>query len=434
MTLPFLTVPDPKTTSEGVLDPLGLSGVGDQLADEILPGLRARMVRPRFLTAMAVSAAVYEGLEDELSSDGVTPPAIVFEWLLVTGFARASEKQDVRGTPGIAKARTARDEKLPMSARAYLRVPSVFGFHGVYKPLGRHLGIVDDDLRLADHGHELLSIWEREQKLSGFARRAYGGTEDQDLRGSLRRALGDALEKGFVARTPSWQAWRLFEAHLVPSQIGRDEASFIRMLLRDPRGNPRGEVFKLVSELGDFNVEEATLVEEGLLPQASPELTAKLNAIRAYEAFCRCLEEAFDWLRYLSGKAGARALSPAEFSRQKDVEAIASALPKAQEAARRALDSSTPKVQNGFLALTEMFDSVKSPEALYEAVLSRHAHVQRAKPPDGKREWFEHGPDGRVFVRGPYRMSQPPGGLAGWGRPYRVTTVSQFCNDLSRSA
>ena len=67
MTLPFLTVPDPKTTSEGVLDPLGLSGVGDQLADEILPGLRARMVRPRFLTAMAVSAAVYEGLEDELA-------------------------------------------------------------------------------------------------------------------------------------------------------------------------------------------------------------------------------------------------------------------------------------------------------------------------------------------------------------------------------
>ena len=67
MTFPFLTVPDPKTTSEGVLDPLGLSGVGDQLADEILPGLRARMVRPRFLTAMAVSAAVYEGLEDELA-------------------------------------------------------------------------------------------------------------------------------------------------------------------------------------------------------------------------------------------------------------------------------------------------------------------------------------------------------------------------------
>ena len=204
--------------------------------------------------------------------------------------------------------------------------------------------------------------------------------------------------------------------------------------LRDPRGNPRGEVFKLVSELGDCNVEEATLVEEGLLPRASPELTARLNAIRAYEAFCRCLEEAFDWLRYLSGKAGARALSPAEFSRQKEVGAIASALPKAQEAAGRALDSSTPKVQNGFLALTEMFDGVKSPKALYEAVLSRHAHVQRAKPPDGKREWFEHGPDGRVFVRVPYRMSQPPGGPAGWGRPYRVTTVGRFCNDLSSRA
>ena len=73
MALPFLTLTDPKTTGEGVLDPLGLSLVADQLADEILPGLRARMVRPRFLTALAVSAAVYEGIEDQLASDGVTP-------------------------------------------------------------------------------------------------------------------------------------------------------------------------------------------------------------------------------------------------------------------------------------------------------------------------------------------------------------------------
>ena len=38
MALPFLTLTDPKTTGEGVLDPLGLSLVADQLADEILPG------------------------------------------------------------------------------------------------------------------------------------------------------------------------------------------------------------------------------------------------------------------------------------------------------------------------------------------------------------------------------------------------------------
>ena len=66
--LPFLTLPDPEIETEGALDPLGLSAIGDRLADEILPGLRARMARPRFLTAIAVSAAVCEGLEDKVAN------------------------------------------------------------------------------------------------------------------------------------------------------------------------------------------------------------------------------------------------------------------------------------------------------------------------------------------------------------------------------
>ena len=61
--LPFLSLPDPVVSGEGALDPLGLAAIGDQLAEWILPGLRARMNRPRFLTAIAVSAVVCEGLE-----------------------------------------------------------------------------------------------------------------------------------------------------------------------------------------------------------------------------------------------------------------------------------------------------------------------------------------------------------------------------------
>ena len=68
--LPFLSLPDPVASGEGALDPLGLSTIGDHLADWILPGLTARMNRPRFLTAIAVAAAVCDGLEDEISSDG----------------------------------------------------------------------------------------------------------------------------------------------------------------------------------------------------------------------------------------------------------------------------------------------------------------------------------------------------------------------------
>jgi len=156
--IPFITEADPLISEEGILDPLGLAAVSERLAEEVLPGLRARMERPRFLTAMAVAAAVCERL-DELARDGVTPPHIVFEWLLVEAFARLKEDES-RGVPGILKARIARRNGESMRASAYLRSPSVFGFHGVYKPIATHTRILDEDFRLSELGYELLQAWE----------------------------------------------------------------------------------------------------------------------------------------------------------------------------------------------------------------------------------------------------------------------------------
>ena len=54
---------DPIGSSEGSLDPLGLYLIADQLAMKLVPGVRERMLRVRFLTAMAVGALVTEGLQ-----------------------------------------------------------------------------------------------------------------------------------------------------------------------------------------------------------------------------------------------------------------------------------------------------------------------------------------------------------------------------------
>src|SRR5260370_37149475 len=92
--LPFLTLPDPGVSREGQLDPLGLAVIGDRLADWILPGMTARMSRPRFLTAMALSATVSEDLQDEIAADKVSPAHLVFEWLVLEAFARAGAAED----------------------------------------------------------------------------------------------------------------------------------------------------------------------------------------------------------------------------------------------------------------------------------------------------------------------------------------------------
>src|SRR6185295_3447431 len=97
-------------------------------------------------TAMAVCAAVCEGIEEQVAPDGVTPTFVVFEWLVVESFIRAASREDTIHTPGMLKARTAKDDGEPMSASAYLRIPTIFGFHGIYRPLARQAGIVDEDM------------------------------------------------------------------------------------------------------------------------------------------------------------------------------------------------------------------------------------------------------------------------------------------------
>src|SRR5690348_7333753 len=85
--LPFLTSYDPSATSEGTLDPLGLYQIADQLAVQLVPGVRERMQRIRFLTAMAVGALVTEGLEDDPELRDASP-YLVWEWLVVEALMR----------------------------------------------------------------------------------------------------------------------------------------------------------------------------------------------------------------------------------------------------------------------------------------------------------------------------------------------------------
>jgi hypothetical protein len=434
--LPFLTLPDPLVTGEGALDPLGLAIIGDHLADQILPGLRARMSRPRFLTAIAVSAAVCDGLEDHFAADGITPSYLVFEWLVVEAFVRASEPQATLRTPGIQKARDARQSDDAMCARTYLKTPTVFGFHGVYKPLARHLGVVDDELRLADHGYELLKAWQTEQGLEGFLDSVSGSAgAGRSARQTLRDALVDGLAASCTKRSGAWQGWRILARRLAPTSSGPNEAAFIRRLLADQAAEPRGEIFKLLSgaRIVD-NLGEDEVARSFLLPKASTDLKTRLRAIGAYERVCTALEEAFDWIRYLSTHSVGRPITATTFAQESRARRLAKDLPAAIAAAEGALAVAPLGVQQLFATLAEAFNGAHAVEMLFEAVLARHEQVQKDKPPEGKRSWFERAPDGATFVRPPYRVHDRPANERGWNRPYRIGTVLSFLHDLKVAA
>lgn len=109
MAFPFLTSYDPPGTSEGTLDPLGLYQIADQLAVQLVPAVRERMQRIRFLTAMAVGAMVTEGLVDDPEQRDASP-YLVWEWLVVESLVRSiGDEPSNWGVPGTLVTKRARD-------------------------------------------------------------------------------------------------------------------------------------------------------------------------------------------------------------------------------------------------------------------------------------------------------------------------------------
>jgi hypothetical protein len=86
--------------------------------------------------------------------------------------------------------------------------------------------------------------------------------------------------------------------------------------------------------------------------------------------------------------------------------------------------------QKGLAQAVERFDGVRAGEDLFDAVLNHHEHVQRDKPPNGKRLWFERGAGDKVVLRSGYTLNEPPDEEGGYVHEYRIPTFSRFLGDL----
>src|SRR3546814_18703318 len=88
LTLPSLTVADPPVAGEGSLDPLGTGALADRIAEQLVPDVRARMRRVRFLTAMEIPSIVSDEVGERFIPDGRETPPLAFGWMLIVGFVR----------------------------------------------------------------------------------------------------------------------------------------------------------------------------------------------------------------------------------------------------------------------------------------------------------------------------------------------------------
>lgn len=436
MLMPYRTLADPETQGEGSIDPLGLATLADRLADWIVPGMTARMWRPRFLTAIAATSLIVEPFAEALASDNITPPWLVIEWHYVEAFAAVREGEDgLRRVPGIDKGRRALRDGVPMSADRYLKTPKVFGFHGVYKRLARHVDVVDDELGLGENGYRLLRAWEAEQGLSGFADREWLDGDAAKLRKTLRDAVRAGLEASQTTRRGQWPGAAFFVEHLAPHRAGRREAEILRQLLIDPAAETRGEIFRLLRELAvreQFREQGSErTAAKALQARGSKELRRRVEAIEAYESFARPVQEGWDRLRALATLRRPSVIRPADVSHDQRVTEIASGLRETIERARDGLAESP--IEGQFELLARRFGDVRTGADLFAVLWEHHRDVQRGKPPEGKRPWFEETADGALVVRPPYRLEEASV-REEFVHPYRLSSVASFIDDLEGGA
>lgn len=423
LTLPELSEYDPPTAGEGSIDPMGLAAISDRLADRLVPGLRARMLRVRFVTAIAVGSVACETLADELPEDGVTTAAIAFEWLTVESFARRLSHQMPQGVPGSLKARTVVSRNERLSARTYLKGPSVFGFNGVYKPFAVDAHIVGSSLEPGPRCAELLRAWERDQGFAGFTD-AVPDTEGGRLRSNIRDQVRAALRAGRCTTNPgSWLFGQLANS-LHPDQADHRERQVLRSLVTDQEHDTRAELASLLSAVEGDLTEAETLT--GIRPSCSAALGAIVDAVIAYEQFAARVDAVFRTLVAVSHSMGASPLTPAHVQQHEMIVRCAQELPEHYRVAVERM--ATIDAVAGVEGVLGEFAIPRSPAELVELAFEHHEQIQAQKPPNGKRSWFEPLRQGWV-VRSPYSKADQPQ-LGQWFvHPVRVAAVRRFLGD-----
>ena len=283
--LPFMTSYDPPGTSEGTLDPLGLYQIADQLAMQLVPAVRERMQRIRFLTAMAVGSLVTEGLEDDPRQRDASP-FLVWEWLLVEALMRQmGGDPSIKGVPGTLVARRAIDQYGYLDARSYLKTPRIFGFHGVYKRLAIHVGLMDVHMGCGPNAKGLVDAWARGRGLAGI----------EDAKPLLSRwstAVHRSLGEKPPRTKPGWgdDGWAELAEAFAPSTAKAREKRYLYQLLHASEGHRLGAlptIWQLQAEFDDDSFREESLHDR--LQEEDPGYQPLLDAIRAYEAFARSL-------------------------------------------------------------------------------------------------------------------------------------------------
>ena len=425
--LPFLTVYDPPGSSEGSLDPLGLYLIADQLAMKLVPGVRERMLRVRFLTPMTVGALITEDLAAN-PHHPETPPFLVWEWLVVEAIIRTfMDDPYLWGLPGSLVVRRAITQYNYVDHRTYLKTPRVFGFHGVYKRLAVYLGLVDTHMHICEpNGLELIEKWGKNKGIGSF-------DYAHPLFISWRRAVESSLSKTPVRTFSHWtqHEWRTLAECFLPDGAKTNEKAYLKRLLLSETNSKLGalrDIWKLCDAYTEDEINEKEL--HRVLMVKEPRYADLLNAIQAYERFCRLMTDAFDSIRYMSSHTDTTGFQLSEAQHDRTFSAV---VPEVHDAFRQTaqyIGMVYPDMEELFkIRFSRCAEPI--PLSFFANVLcEHHESIQQGKSREGKRPWFDRVGKETIYMRPNYRCSDPPEISETFVHDYRAKPIFRFYHDL----
>lgn len=430
--LPFQTAFDPPQQAEGSLDPLGLYSIADALGVRLAPGVRERQKKPRYLTLALAGFAVCQGVMQEIGRQNNLPAWLVYEWLVVQSLVKQlAGTPALQGIPGRDKVFEALRRGEMVCASNYLKTPSVFGFHGIYRVFGVKAGLFDTDGNPLELGKRVLYAWQQDQQMAGFVDAKGPG---RAMRRAIEKAVRGGLQSGRLA-APGNELSGWIARHLNPHSPGPNERTVLWSALTqsDPL---RGEYAALLTAAeGQVDWQGAEGSEatyhKRLMRRASLPMQQMLRTIRDFERLARLMVDAFDEMRWNLTREG----QPADsnwLAKGTCIQRASRELAPALRDALQVLGEVDPSARVRAESTLSWVGETGNAAQFATHLLSHHERVQRGKPPNGKRSWFDTYSDGCVAIRKEYEKEQLSPSKDEYVHSYRTRPIWSFAIDLGQ--
>ncbi|MEH2550738.1 hypothetical protein V1283_007383 [Bradyrhizobium sp. AZCC 2262] len=388
---PFLTAYDPSDLPGSSIDPLGFERGYLFLADKILPGLTNAAGRPRYFSAIcAGSLLAPAGAENERSDARMrTERVLLFERFWAAANVLASEQDEELSASGIrgvtyAQAHVARlketDGRLTDANFKMLAVQARYGAIGIYANVAGYLRLLNRSAMLPtqDSGERLGNAF----------------LNETDAPPKLRSIIRDGEGAISVGSLREWGR----RAH-VAAPVGRGEGDCLEeALVRDPIRLRIVDLLKQVPpKKGEHELSRLARMQRAASRRVDYlDLKEAIGAILAFERCYRLVLLGFERVLWLCKAEGV--IRAASAARDPIVVRCSDEISDAARELQNALSSGmTEEFRRDIDRLNDTKVFVNTAAAadrtslFVEALLDRHADVQRGKFDRGRRKlpWIE---------------------------------------------